>query len=390
MSKLKIAQNQGSSLGNAVGVLDTSFQSVTNKLNQLKSVINVEIDNTVQAVVELERQSAQTLQRLQQIQMQQQQARVSTRQGGTAVRNNLFNLKKYSQAPQIPQVPMPINNEQTKLDLSSFDNFYHFLSNSNYEVARNAILSEKNSDGLADAVKDFYSPESTESDKALVAAKIFEVLQSETGQDRVVEGTPERVNNQGNVVAKGSLENIVLATEKQIKDMIQAESKKFNLKKTASFDNNQQVLWGPSSKRISPFNESFLESDYDVYERNKGWGFRIGDIWDIDFETIWRGTIMDKYSQAYRDKEGNWVGGYIQKRFEVDKNIPDITNIQLKPGEIRKQRPAELGLIEARMQLARDKKTVVDGNDVEYAPFNLTGPKDPKIVNAFNNSKKKR
>ena len=68
---------------------------------------------------------------------------------------------------------------------------------------------------------------------------------------------------------------------------------------------------------------------------------------------------MDKYSRPYRDSEGNWVGGYIQKRFEVDKWIPEENNMQLKPGELRKPRPVSQGNMESRMEDYRGNKDKV-------------------------------
>jgi hypothetical protein len=41
---------------------------------------------------------------------------------------------------------------------------------------------------------------------------------------------------------------------------------------------------------------------------------------------------MDKYSREYRDKDGNWVGGYINKRFEVEHDTGGHP-YQLKPGK---------------------------------------------------------
>ena len=103
-----------------------------------------------------------------------------------------------------------------------------------------------------------------------------------------------------------------------------------------------------------------LESDYHTYERNKAYKFQIGELWNIDFEAMWRKNVMDKYSRPYRDtKSGQWIGGYIQKRFEVDKWIPEDTNMQLKPGELRKPRPITAGNLQARMQAYRGNKKEV-------------------------------
>ena len=110
-------------------------------------------------------------------------------------------------------------------------------------------------------------------------------------------------------------------------------------------------------------------SDWHIVERNKGFGLVVDDVWNIDYETIWRNNIMDKYSRPYRNKEGEWVGGYIQKRFEVDKNIPDENNYQLKPGEKRRPILPEYGNTESRLQAARASGGVEGANDTSK-PFN--------------------
>jgi len=129
-------------------------------------------------------------------------------------------------------------------------------------------------------------------------------------------------------------------------------------------------MYGPESVRIDPFLKQPV-SDQHIVERNKGFGLVVDDVWNIDWETIWRSTIMDKYSRPYRDADGNWVGGYIQKRFEVDKNIPETSNYQLKPGERRKPYLPEYGLTEARLQAARASGDIEGGPDINREkPFN--------------------
>ncbi len=78
---------------------------------------------------------------------------------------------------------------------------------------------------------------------------------------------------------------------------------------------------------------------------------------------------MDKYSRPYKDADGNWVGGYIQKRFEVDKNIPENTNLQLKPGQLRRPVVPEHGTMESRLQAARSKGDIAGAVDTSK-PFN--------------------
>ena len=144
----------------------------------------------------------------------------------------------------------------------------------------------------------------------------------------------------------------------------------YNLKTAQHKTQENVVMFGPDNTRIDPFYRMPV-SDWHIMERNKGWGQDIGGIWNIDYETLWRTHIMDKYTRPYKDKDGNLVGGYINKRFEVDSNIPEANNIQLKPGQRRKPYLPEYGSTEARLQDARSKGTVVGGPNVDRTkPFN--------------------
>jgi hypothetical protein len=162
--------------------------------------------------------------------------------------------------------------------------------------------------------------------------------------------------------------------DEAIKKVAQTTAKKykakvFNLKKTAqhkSLDN--AILYGPAETRIDPFLHQPV-SDWHIVERNKGFGLVVDDVWNIDYETIWRENIMDKYSRPYKDKEGNWVGGYLNKRFETDRNIPEANNMQLKPGQLRKPILPEYGNTESRLQAARAAGDIEGAIDTSK-PFN--------------------
>ena len=131
--------------------------------------------------------------------------------------------------------------------------------------------------------------------------------------------------------------------------------KKYNLSKQAQHKtSNDIVMYGPSQVRVDPFSR-MPASEWSIIERNKGFGLVVDDVWNLDWETLWRGNVMDKYSRPYRDKDGNWIGGYINKRFEVDRWQPEENNYQLKPGEKRKPRMPEYGLIEGRLEAMRSK-----------------------------------
>lgn len=182
-----------------------------------------------------------------------------------------------------------------------------------------------------------------------------------------------------------------------------SQNKTFNMKKlkTAQHKGLENVMmFGPDQVRIDPFTGQLI-SKWHVYERNKGYGIRMQDALDVDFEAIWRGNIMDKYSQPYRNAEGEWVGGYINKRFEVDRMVPEANNYQLKPGEKRRPYLPEYRSTEARLQHMRseskegdhkptyankDKPTDWAKDGTEFAPFNF---KKAKSKQASSDSKKK-
>jgi len=205
---------------------------------------------------------------------------------------------------------------------------------------------------IADIVPKYveaFGPEPSNTEmRAQLAERIFQVMpQQDSGSNEisVVERTVAETNA---TIRRAAME--YAAHQKR------AKGESFNLKKTAQHKSLENVIvHGPGGNRIDPFT-GYLISDWHVYERNKGWGLRPGDAPFVDYEAIWRDTVMDKYSRPFRDKDGNWVGGYVQKRFEVDKWIPEINNLQLKPGQRRKPYLPEYRSYEARLQDLRSKE----------------------------------
>jgi hypothetical protein len=180
-------------------------------------------------------------------------------------------------------------------------------------------------------------------------------------------------------------------------------SSKFKKIKTAQHKGLENVMmFGPDQVRVDPFTGQ-LVSKWHIYERNKGYGIKPGDALDIDFEAIWRGNIMDKYSQPYRNAEGEWVGGYINKRFEVDRMVPEGNNYQLKPGEKRRAYLPEYRSTESRLQKMRAESTIGDHkptyankdkptdwskDGTEFAAFNFKRAKNEKFASAEVKKKK--
>ena len=212
-------------------------------------------------------------------------------------------------------------------------------------------------DDLKEAMEQYFISKD-EGEKGQIAAGIFSDSSFLLREGIGVMGVPRSFGEADNIIKKIA-KNI---TKKN-------KNKVFNFKKTAQHKTmDNAILWGPGQTRIDPFLHQPV-SDWHIVERNKGFGLVVDDIWNIDYETIWRENIMDKYSRPYKDADGNWVGGYIQKRFEVDKNIPDENNMQLKPGQKRKPILPEYGNIESRLQAARAAGKIEGANDTTQ-PFN--------------------
>jgi len=186
---------------------------------------------------------------------------------------------------------------------------------------------------------------------------------------------PPNLKDEGGIVTNTNFTTISEDILNTIKKLAQNNTKRqdkksFNLSKIAQHKTQENVImYGPAQVvKVDPFLRQPV-SDWHIVERNKGFGLVVDDVWNIDYETIWRENVMDKYSRPYKDKDGNWVGGYIQKRFEVDKNIPVTNNMQLKPGQQRKPILPEYGNTESRLQAARAAGNIAGTND-KSEPFN--------------------
>ena len=219
-------------------------------------------------------------------------------------------------------------------------------------------------ESVKDVLQQYYETDLTDEEKLDIANKIFDVLPDE---NKILESNPE----EGVIDATyKEIASFVQNVNDQIKKIAQKnKTNKFNLTKTAQHKGvvDNVFMYGPTETRIDPFLRQPI-SDYHIVERNKGFGLVVDDIWNIDWEVLWRQNIMDKYSRPYRDKDGNWTGGYIQKRFEVDKWIPDENNYQLKPGQLRKPYIAKERSTEARLEAMRAE------GDRGYKPASFGNP----------------
>ena len=201
-------------------------------------------------------------------------------------------------------------------------------------------------------------------DPVMARQKLFEMADMENEKDlsEIKNFIEMYYDDEGRMEDKGiypakQVESCVNEVYELIKKAAQKSAKEnntFNLKTAQAKSLSNVMMFGPESTRFDTVSRLPV-SDWHVIERNKGFGGFFGDVFNFDWEAFWRGNIMDKYSRPYRDKDGNWVGGYIQKRFEVDKWIPEQNNYQLKPGQRRKPYLPEYGVLEARMENMRSK-----------------------------------
>ena len=215
---------------------------------------------------------------------------------------------------------------------------------------------------VEDALSTFYQEDLESNEKLGVSIRIFDLL-----PDMLKITDP---NDESLIEAPFTQAKVDEEIKKLAKKYAKKEIKAYNLIKTAQHKTLENaVVWNTNQPRIDPFLRQPV-SDWHIMERNKGFGLTVGDIWNIDWESIWRGNIMDKYSRPYKDAEGKWVGGYLNKRFEIDSNVPETNNYQLKPGQRRRPILPEYGNTESRLEAAREKGDIAGGPVVEGKPFN--------------------
>ena len=265
---------------------------------------------------------------------------------------------EYLKRPDQQEELQNINQTIPQPPFKKLDDFIRWADNTEQSAVLEAVKGQ-NADHLKSAMQQYFASKD-EGEKGTIAAAVFADPLFPLGDTGGFMAQPKHF---------GEIQNLI---KKMADKLIQKrKTASFNLKKQAqhkSLDN--VIMWGPQpTPRVDPFLRQPV-SDWHIVERNKGFGLVVDDIWNIDYETIWRQNIMDKYSRPYRDKDGNWVGGYIQKRFEVDKNIPEVTNMQLKPGQRRKPVLPEYGILESRLQIARANDDQPEEGWDKDKPFN--------------------
>lgn len=341
----------------------------------------------------------------------------------TMAKGKVFNLRKYAQTPPgtpstVPSTPAttpadPFNGspenvggEQTLMQSNpSNENKFttheqlaqkldSYGSVENTQVQNPDLVQAISGNQTAQDSFDRYFSEENEENRLGLAKLIYDNLPNNMKNQQVDTSNPsdgmtiQAPYKQGGTYAEylhtvtAAIQEVAEKIGKSHRQNKQAQA--FNLKKYAQHQTEQNViLWGPGQSRPDPFLRGQPVSDWHILERNKGFGGDIDGFWGVDWEAVWRGNVMDKYSRPYRDTTtGEWVGGYIQKRFEVDKNIPVTNNYQLLPGERRKPILTEYGNLESRLQSMRNENDGDLGkvyNDTSK-PFNWRKAQAAKAV----------
>ena len=235
---------------------------------------------------------------------------------------------------------------------------------------------------VKDGIQRFYEPDVSSEGQLDISNEIFDALPLSLKSEEYQQPTMTGIEQE---VVAGIVRDTDLILEKAAQGLFGGSKNRiFNLSKTAqahSFQHNM-FLYGPEQTRISPFTGD-IQSGLHLIEQNKGFGLKIDDILDVDFEAIWRGNIMDKYSRPYKNEKGEWVGGYINKRFEVNQWIPEGNNLQLAPNKRSRPYLPEYGNYEARFEVARGEKDRLS-NPMEIEKIKLASSS-----RTFNLSKKK-
>lgn len=252
--------------------------------------------------------------------------------------------------------------------------------NSNNPDFVNKLVQSSPSDAqsfVRDAIQRYYEPERDSADKTIIAAEIYKSIHGRGQGENSIEATYTKADAQASVEETlAIIKNFAKKAASSAKNIKKANS--YNLKKEAQYGvnrngGNEFINFGPESRRVFPHsNTGLLGSEWHNWIRGRDHNF-IFDDRAFDFETFWRGNVMDKYSRPYRNNKGEWVGGYINKRFEVDRNVPEGNNLQLLPGQLRRPYLPEFSSIEARMEASRKKHAEergYDPTDSSAKPYN--------------------
>jgi hypothetical protein len=339
-----------------------------------------------------------TVRRLNSITIEQQKKQPPIMQFQQPQQIAAFNLKKVkaqmqeAMPPQAPPQPTQPQQSQSRFPVKNagdfIDKFLEPLVNNNnqpgtpqYEQARLASEElrkaispgfEEEANSIVESVMNLDPTQKEEGQRYLL--KLYEVLlapvvkQENTGMESVMsEKEPIQVIKQASTEVDGIIRY-------SFTDQILTNADNQVVKTAADQFGQQYLLYGPTEKRICPklrgknMSVGDVVSEYTCRHHCLD-GIVIDDNKTICGEALWRANSMDKFSRDYVDADGNLVGGYLNKRFEINRNVPEENKMRLKPGELRKPRPAAWGNTESRLQDMRSK----EADKRDYRPDSNTG-----------------
>lgn len=327
-----------------------------------------------------------------QFQPQQQRAAFNLKKVKAQMQEAMPPPQHPAMSPQPTQSRLPVRNEGDFIDkfLEPLMNNNNLPGTPEYEQARQAAEElrntvspgfEEEANSLIEFVMNLDPTQKEEGQRNLL--KLYEVLlppavKQDSGMEPVMsekENTQKikQASNEARSIPKASLTEVEGIIRYSFTDQILTNAE--NMVKTAADQFGQQyLLYGPTEKRICPklrgknMSVGDVVSEYTCRHHCLD-GIVIDDNKTICGEALWRANSMDKFSREYVDADGNTVGGYINKRFEVNRNVPEENKMRLKPGELRKPRPAAWGNTESRLQDMRAK----EAQKRDYRPDSNTG-----------------
>jgi hypothetical protein len=156
------------------------------------------------------------------------------------------------------------------------------------------------------------------------------------------------------------------------------------IEKTAGNNYPAYMTHGPGENRFCPKIRQPVSTYICRYHCLDG--IAVDDHQVICGEALWRQHVMDKFSVEHRDADGKWVGGYLEKRFEIhhdDGGHPAL----LKPGTRHAPIHEDAWSLEKRMSEMRKSEgkdrgynTSADSKDLyNFDQHDLSkGPKNPQ------------
>ncbi len=325
-----------------------------------------------------------------------------------------FNLKQLKTAQQLPAAPPPVDpapaapdpamgadpstgadptQQPQKFTLGSLITYIDSNPESAMQFLDSMCAASKIrlQDGqMADSTSMFDSSHWSDAppdEKATVAAKIFQSLppnmiaEGQMGSQNNTVTAPQKSVHIQNTVAASNAAIHKLALKLAFKANVKAG---FNLKTAAGLQTETYSLFDENSPSLDIGRTNQILTNRDVVERNRSWGLKPTDVFSrlgIDYDNLWQTFIMDRFYSEYQDKDGQWKGGYLDRRFETDKTDNTLNNYQLRPGEKRKPYLPEYGSTEARLETARGGKTF-NWKEAKSSGFVKTADLKKKVVEA--------